>query len=376
MDDAGFAAYVHIPFCAVRCGYCDFNTYTNTNFGVGASTSDFHESLATEIDLSSRRLGTSGPLTSVFFGGGTPTMLDSAQLVAVLGKLRDTFGIAPGAEITTEANPETVSEESLGELVAGGFTRMSFGMQSAVPQVLHTLDRQHTPGQVTRAVKWARKLGLDVSVDLIYGAPGESLADWRTSLAAAIELGPDHISAYGLTIEPGTKMGAQLRRGEIAEPDPDELADKYLMAEELLSDSGYQWYEVSNWCRPGHPSRHNLAYWQNKNWWGYGPGAHSHFNGTRWWNLKHPLSYAARLASGDLPVADYEELTDEERREEEIMLGVRLREGISIPAGTAPSTVGELIADQLIDAQAAFSGRIQLTVKGRLLADTVIRHLW
>lgn len=371
----GFGAYVHIPFCQVRCGYCDFNTYSNLDFGPGASVGDYETSVFAEIDLAARVLN-AGQLTSVFFGGGTPTMLSAPQLVAILQRLRETFGIVDGAEVSTEANPETVTFDSLKLLRDGGFTRFSFGMQSAVPHVLKTLDRLHTPGQVERVVEWANELGVEYSLDLIYGTPGESLGDWKASLDTAIALAPNHISAYGLTIEEGTKMGVQLRRGEITEPDPDELADKYLIAEEKLSGAGYQWYEVSNWARPGHHSRHNLAYWQNSNWWGFGPGAHSHINGTRFWNVKHPLAYAQKLAAKTSPVAAREILTDGERREERIMLGVRLREGIEVPAETSPQTVAELIADGLIEPAQALRGRVVLTTTGRLLADTVIRALW
>lgn len=384
---SGFGAYVHIPFCQVRCGYCDFNTYTNTDFGEGASTGDFHESLYREIDLSRRVLDVGdadangseadpGALTTVFFGGGTPTMLQSAQLVAVLGKLRDTFGIAHGAEVSTEVNPETVTYESLKELRDGGFTRMSFGMQSAIPHVLAKLDRQHTPGQVDKVVEWARALGLEFSVDLIYGAPGESIDDWRASVEAAIALDPGHISAYGLTIEPGTKMGAQLKRGEIPEPDPDELAEKYTIADELLSAAGYEWYEVSNWSKPGKHSRHNKAYWTNTNWWGYGPGAHSHINGTRFWNVKHPLAYAQKLVAGHTPSAGHESLSADEQREELIMLGIRLHEGIPTPENVSSDVVASLISDGLVEPGPALHKHLVLTLKGRLLADTVIRALW
>lgn len=374
---AGFAAYVHIPFCQVRCGYCDFNTYT-TNFGPGASAGDFHESLIREIDLSARVLdrGATSGLSSVFFGGGTPTMLRPEQLVAILDHLESTFGIADGAEVTSEVNPETVTRDSLAILADGGFTRFSFGMQSAVPHVLRTLDRQHSPGQVQACVQWARELGIDHSVDLIYGAPGESLDDWRQSLQAAIDLGPGHISAYGLTIEPGTKMGAQLRRGEIPEPDGDDLADKYMLADEMLSAAGYSWYEVSNWSKPGKESEHNRAYWTNANWWGYGPGSHSHINGTRFWNVKHPRAYAQRLATGLTPAAGHETLSEEERREEQIMLAIRLRDGIATPGDVEATVIASLIADELVDPVAALRDRLVLTLKGRLLADTVIRALW
>lgn len=374
----GFSAYVHIPFCAVRCGYCDFNTYTNLDFGPGASVSGFPDSLRREIALSQHVLrvrGSAPLLRTVFFGGGTPTMMNPAQLAGILRTLHASFGIAPGAEITTEANPESVTRESLRELAHAGFTRISFGMQSAVPHVLHTLERRHTPGQVTAAVHWARECGLDVSVDLIYGTPGESAADWETSVQAAIALGPDHISAYALTVEPGTAMGAKVRRGELRMPDPDEQAERYEQASRILEGAGYRWCEISNWAQPGHECRHNLAYWHNENWWGYGPGAHSHINGTRFWNVKHPLAYARALDRGRTPAAAREILNLTEREEEAVMLGIRLRDGIAIPAWADKRAVAALIADGLVDASRALRGRLVLTLRGRLLADTVTRAL-
>ena len=375
----GLSAYVHVPFCAVRCGYCDFNTYTNLDFGPGASTSDFPESLAGEIALSRNVLrgGEAAPLIdTVFFGGGTPTMLDPGQLGSVLAALDAAFGLREGAEATTEANPESVDREVLFQLADAGFTRVSFGMQSAVESVLATLDRRHTPGQVGRAVGWAREAGLDVSVDLIYGAPGETMGQWRRSIEAAIALEPDHLSAYALTVEPGTKMGAQAARGVIRLPDPDELADKYEAADEAFEAAGYRWYEISNWARGGRECRHNRVYWGGGNWWGYGPGAHSHINGTRFWNVKHPLAYARRVAAGESPAAAREVLTASEIADEAVMLGVRMREGIEIPQFVRAQTTAGLVADGLLDGRAAVAGRIVLTLRGRLLADAVTRRLW
>ncbi len=306
-------------------------------------------------------------------------MVNVQALVAVVDELRHTFGIATGAEITTEANPETVSFEYLQRLRDAGFSRISFGMQSAVPNVLTTLDRVHTQGQVERVVTWARELGLRYSLDLIYGAPGETMEQWNESLDTALALEPDHISAYALTIEPGTKMGAQLKRGEIIEPDPDELAEKYILADQLFSSQGLEWYEISNWSKPGEECRHNLHYWKNSNWWGYGPGAHSHINGTRFWNVKHPLVYAQKLR-GDThemsPAAGREILTDAEKREEAIMMGIRLSTGIDIPEHISAHLVAGFISDGLIDPKPALNGRLILTRKGRLLADTVTRALW
>ncbi len=383
---AGLSAYVHIPFCTVRCGYCDFNTYTNLDFGPGAGLSDFPDSLEREIELSEQVLsGVKGKpqLKSVFFGGGTPTMLDAAQLVAVLRRLDEAFGLEGGAEVTTEANPETVTAQSLTELATGGFTRVSFGMQSAVPEVLRTLDRQHRPAQVPRAVGWAREAGLDVSLDLIYGAPGETDEQWRASLQTAIGMSPDHISAYALTVESGTKMGAQVRRGELTLPDPDVQADRYEMANSLLEAAGYHWYEISNWAKPGHECQHNLMYWRGGDWWGYGPGAHSHIQGTRFWNVKHPLAYARRVGAGSetahgpqSPAAGREVLSASERAEEEIMLGIRLAQGIRVPEHTDSRIIAGFIADGLVEASQALQGRLVLTLKGRLLADTVTRELW
>ena len=375
----GLSAYVHVPFCAVRCGYCDFNTYTNLDFGPGASTSDFPESLAREIALSRGVLrgGEAGPLIdTVFFGGGTPTMLDPKRLGSVLAALDAAFGLREGAEATTEANPESVDREVLFQLADAGFTRVSFGMQSAVESVLATLDRRHTPGQVGRAVGWAREAGLDVSVDLIYGAPGETMGQWQRSVEAAIALEPDHLSAYALTVEPGTKMGAQAARGVIRLPDPDELADKYEAADEAFEAAGYRWYEISNWARDGRECRHNRVYWGGGNWWGYGPGAHSHINGTRFWNVKHPLAYARRVAAGESPAAAREVLTVSEIADEAVMLGVRMREGIEIPRFVRAETTAGLVADGLLDGRAAVAGRIVLTLRGRLLADAVTRRLW
>ncbi len=300
--------YLHVPFCRTRCGYCDFNTYTPTELRVAtdlAETGDAYVAAAlAEIDLAGRVLGAAAPAVStVFVGGGTPTLLAADDLVRLLGRIESTFGLAEGAEITTEANPESVSPASLSALREGGFTRISFGMQSAVPHVLATLDRVHSPGRPLTAVAEARAAGFEqVSLDLIYGTPGESLADWRTSLEVALSARPDHVSAYALVVEDGTKMATRVRRGELPLPDDDDLADKYVLAEELLSGAGYQAYEVSNWAvRPDAVCRHNLGYWRGDDWWGIGPGAHSHVGGTRWWNVKHPAAYAARLASGPVP---------------------------------------------------------------------------
>ncbi|SNU00992.1 coproporphyrinogen III oxidase, anaerobic [Ruaniaceae bacterium KH17] len=332
---APFSLYVHVPYCSVRCGYCDFNTYTASELGGGASRASYAHTAIVEIRMAAQHLREVGRtperVETVFFGGGTPTILPASDLAAMLDAARDEWGLADGAEVTTEANPDTVDEAYAAELAVAGFTRMSIGMQSAVPHVLATLDRTHTPANVARAVAAAKAAGLQVSLDLIYGSPGESLADWRTSLESVLALEPNHVSAYALGIEPGTKMGAQLRRGEITATDPNALAEMYELADEVLAGAGYDWYEISNWARGREfQCRHNLAYWRNSDWWGIGPGAHSHAGTVRWWNVKHPRAYEQQVAAGELPVADHEVLTPEEQEFERIMLGVRLAEGLTI----------------------------------------------
>ncbi|GAA1642204.1 radical SAM family heme chaperone HemW [Georgenia ruanii] len=397
--------YLHVPFCRVRCGYCDFNTYTNAELGGGADAASYADTALREIDLAAGvladpALAAAGMparrVSTVFVGGGTPTMLPVADLARMLDGVRRTWGLADGAEVTTEANPDSVDAAALAALAAAGFTRVSFGMQSAVPAVLATLDRTHDPRRLPDVVRWAREAGLDVSVDLIYGTPGESLEDWRTSVEAAVALAPDHVSAYALVVEPGTKMGAQVRRGELPLPDDDDEARKYELAEELLSAAGLGWYEVSNFARrepgepggdgaapsaPRHASRHNLAYWRGQDWWGVGPGAHSHVGGVRWWNVKHPRTYAHRLEQGLSPAAGREVLDDATRELERVMLGVRLAEGLQLAPGTGAvpehlrPAVADLIGQGLVDFAAARTGRIVLTLRGRLLADVVVRAL-
>ena len=285
---------------------------------------------------------------------------------------------APGAEVTTEANPDSVDREYLFALKAAGFTRVSFGMQSAVPHVLATLERTHDPARIPLVVAWAREAGLQVSLDLIYGTPGESLDDWNASIDAVLAEDPDHISAYALIIEDGTKLARQIRRGEVAQPSDDLQADMYEVLDAKLAAAGYDWYEVSNWARtPQNRSQHNLAYWQGHDWWGIGPGAHSHVGGVRWWNVKHPAAYADRILAGLSPAAGRETLDAETRRVERVLLLTRIRDGLRIdelePAGR--TAVAGLIADELVNAAAALRGSVELTLRGRLLADAVVRRL-
>lgn len=379
--DRAFGVYIHVPFCRVRCGYCDFNTYTSDELR-GARQSDYAGQAIGEIRMSRRMLEASGlperPAQTVFFGGGTPTLLPADDLVRMLDAVRQEYGLASDAEVTTEANPDSVGPADLVRLAEGGFTRVSFGMQSAVPHVLAALDRTHDPDRVPLVVAWARDAGLDVSLDLIYGTPGESLADWRRSLESAIAERPDHLSAYALIVEEGTKLARQIRRGELAEPSDDLEADMYELADELLAAAGYDWYEVSNWATDAaHRSRHNLGYWRGDDWWGVGPGAHSHVGGVRWWNAKHPSAYADRVTAGVSPAVGREVLDDSTRETERVLLLTRIREGIdlaSLHAGGRRAVAG-LIADELVDAKAALSGGLTLTRRGRLLADAVVRRL-
>jgi oxygen-independent coproporphyrinogen-3 oxidase len=380
-EDRDFGIYLHVPFCRVRCGYCDFNTYTATELR-GARQADYAEQAALEVGFAADVLAASGisprPASTVFFGGGTPTLLPVTDLVAMLAKVRTTFGLADGVEITTEANPDSVDARYLAELARAGFTRVSFGMQSAVPRVLRTLERTHDPRRVPQVVAWAKDAGLQVSLDLIYGTPGESLADWGASVEAALKCEPDHVSAYALIVEDGTKLARQIRRGELAEPDDDLQADMYELVDDRLAAAGFEWYEVSNWARDReHRSRHNLAYWLGHDWWGIGPGAHSHVGGVRWWNVKHPAAYAGRVVTGESPAAGRETLDAATRSFEDVLLRVRIREGLRVSAlqPQARQAVAGLIADGLIDARAALHGSVELTRTGRLLADAVVRRL-
>ena len=381
---APFGVYLHVPFCTVRCGYCDFNTYTLAELGdgsvPGASLGTYASAALRELDLAQRVLGDQAPVVdTVFVGGGTPTLLPSADLGYLLQGIDERFGLAADAEVTTEANPDSVSAASLAALAESGFTRVSLGMQSAVPRVLRTLDRTHDPDNVARAVGWARAAGLDVSLDLIYGTPGESLDDWRHSLGAAVALRPDHVSAYALVVEDGTRLAVKVRRGEVAAPEDDDEADKYELADEVLTAAGYAWYEVSNWASaPRFRCRHNEGYWSGGDWWGVGPGAHSHVGGVRWWNVKHPAAYASRLAAGVSPAAAREVLTDEQRLDEWVLLGTRRAAGIAVDGleTAGRDALAGLVADGLVDGGAAVGERqVRLTRRGRLLADTVVRRL-
>ena len=392
---ADFEVYVHVPFCLRRCGYCDFNTYTASDLGAGASRANYARMAAREMELVydwQCAYGIAEPAAStVFFGGGTPTVLSPDDLVFLVERIRTLWGIAPGAEITTEANPDTVDETAIDRLAAGGFTRISFGMQSAVPHVLRTLDRTHTPAHVTRGVRAAQAAGLDASVDLIYGAPGESLDDWRTSVRSALALGVLHLSAYALTVEPTTAMGRRIAAGTLPKPDDDDEAAKYEIVDAMAQAVGLEWYEISNWAAPGHESRHNLGYWRNVDWAGIGPGAHSHYRlpaggddggggrAVRAWDTLHPRRWGQQINEGQVPFADHESIDPQADLEETIMLGLRLREGLDLQAVQARTgtdlapVVHALTGDGLVTCT---QGRITPTLRGRLLNDTVIQRVF
>lgn len=396
-----FEVYIHVPFCMRRCGYCDFNTYTAIDMGAGASRGNYANMVIREMaivrDWQERHGIVEPPADTVFFGGGTPTILKAADLVAMLDAVRETWGIADNAEITTEANPDTVNADYVRELAGGGFNRISFGMQSAVPHVLKTLDRTHTPENVAAGISAANAAGMRSSVDLIYGAPGESLDDWRTSVNTALDLGVNHISAYALTVAPNTTMGRRIAAGMLPNPDDDDEAAKYEIADALLSAAGLEWYEISNWARPGYESRHNLGYWRNVDWAGLGPGAHSHYDapalserGTvrrgqadgedsatalRSWDIAHPRLWGIAISEGRIPWAGRENITVEENLEETIMLGLRIRGGLDIARlgnAIAETTWRELEHDGLITVE---HHHAIPTLRGRLLNDTIIAKL-
>ena len=383
-ESRSFHAYVHIPFCKVKCGYCDFNTYTSNELGT-LKQSDFAATLIGEIILSAEILQESNvaprKLKTVFFGGGTPSLLPAADLIAILDELESKFGFQSDAEITFEANPDSVTRESLSALKNASFTRISIGMQSAVPDVLKTLERTHNPENVAIAIDIAKSLGFRTSLDLIFGAPGETLQQWEQTVLKVIELDPGHLSAYSLIVEPGTKLARQISSGELTEVDEDLQADKYELADKLLTEAGYSWYEISNWSKSEDlKSNHNLAYWSGQDWWGYGPGAHSHLGSVRWWNHKHPLSYANLLEKNTSPAAGREQLDSKTAALERILLESRTSAGMSIEQikKLQPGShlaISQLIADGLIEGPEAIAGKLLLTLKGRLLADAVVRAL-
>ncbi|HWR46896.1 MAG TPA: radical SAM family heme chaperone HemW [Pseudonocardiaceae bacterium] len=377
LGQAPFGVYVHVPFCATRCGYCDFNTYTPGELGSSSSLSSWLDAVRRELDLAARVLGKPVPADTVFVGGGTPSLLGAGGLAAVLNAIRRSLGLAPGAEVTTEANPESTAPEFFAGIAAAGYTRVSLGMQSAAPHVLAVLDRVHTPGRPVAAATQARAAGIgQVSLDLIYGTPGETSDDLAASLDAVLTAGVDHVSAYALVVEAGTALARRVAHGELPGPDDDVLAERYEQIDTALSTAGLRWYEVSNWATSAESRcRHNLGYWAGGNWWGAGPGAHSHVGGVRWWNSKHPARYAAALQVGCSPAAGREVLSSEERHTERVMLGLRLAAGLPLDVLDAS---GRAAADRAVTdglATLTLGDRLVLTRRGRLLADAVVRDL-
>jgi putative oxygen-independent coproporphyrinogen III oxidase len=378
---APLSLYLHVPFCASRCGYCDFNTYTATELGDGVDRASFYEHLAAEITMAARQLAATHLVDTVFVGGGTPTLIGADALNHLIARIHDEFDVSPDVEVTTEANPDSVDEPMLTKLKAGGFTRISFGLQSSVPHVLAVLERTHTPGAGGRAARLARSSGFEhVNLDVIYSTPGESDDDLQRTLDEVLDSGVDHVSAYSLIVEQGTALARRVDRGEIPAPDDDVAADRYELIDDRLQAVGLEWYEVSNWSRPGGECRHNLAYWRNRDWWGIGPGAHSHLDGTRWWNVKHPRTYTNRITADLSPMEEQEITTAEQQRLERIMMGLRLAEGLPVVDlemnDDDIAVVSEgLIDEGLIEPGLLAHGRLALTRRGRLLADAVVRRL-
>ncbi len=367
-----FSLYVHVPYCSKRCGYCDFNTYTPSELDREDQIESWLNSAVKEIELARRVLKEELTIDTIFFGGGTPSLLDSNTVDNFIQSVKSNFKLKPGLEITIEANPDSITEEKSQRWLNSGINRVSIGMQSSTKEVLKKLDRTHNPDNVSHSVDILKKSGFDnFSLDLIYGTPGESLNDWENSLKDAIALNPPHISAYSLVIEPGTKMGAQLNRGEISQVNDDEAADKYQLADEMLNKNNYSWYEISNWAKKDKECKHNLNYWLGNNWWGIGPGAHSHVNGVRWWNHKLPKVWRELLEKQNSPALAREVLSEDQIRSEQIMLLSRLRTGLGNHE-LDENRIENLIANQLATLDA---NKIVLTLKGRLLADEVFRQL-
>ena len=378
--------YIHIPYCIRRCGYCDFNTYTPSELKDGeasvakvsqgyvdAAIIEINQAFAFFDDKNQLR-----PIETIFFGGGTPTLLPAVDLARILDELREKFGFSENIEITTEANPDSVSAVDLKNLRTAGMNRVSFGMQSAKTHVLATLDRTHNPARVSEVVNEAIEAGFEhVSLDLIYGVPGESIDDWKESVNTALSLPIDHLSAYALIVEEGTKLGAQVRRGDVVMPPDDETADKYLLVDKLATKAGMDWYEVSNWSLTGGEARHNIAYWHSNDWWGIGAGAHSHVQGVRWWNVKHPTTYISKLISGESPMLENETLTKEQMRFEEILLRIRLSSGLPLDFFTEAELVilNSYLAQGHLEEKSWQSGQLKLSISGRLLADQIVRAL-
>lgn len=373
--------YVHIPYCVKRCGYCDFNTYTPAELQISTGLTQISNSyidlLIKEIDLAKTQVG-SAHVPTIFFGGGTPSLMEPADIARVINAIDKNFGLTNDCEITLETNPDTVDKDKLAAFKAAGVNRISLGMQSAVAHVLKTLDRTHNPDNLPQVTNWAREVGFkDISVDLIYGTPGESLSDWQKSIDAALALPINHISAYALIVEEGTKLANAIKRGEIENVDEDLTAEKYLLADEAFSKAGFTWYELSNWSKDSGESKHNVAYWLNKNWWGAGPGAHSHIDGKRWWNVKHPNLYREKLQENHSPVLDSEVLDLIQIESERLMLSIRLPEGIAKDSLSVDQikSLNPYLESGALNATKWDAGSVSLTLSGRLIADRIVREI-
>ena len=376
------AFYIHIPYCVKRCGYCDFNTYTPAELqlteGLTQISNSYIDLLVKVIEFARNQVGESAIVPSIFFGGGTPSLMEASDIKRVITAISEQFKLDPIAEVTLETNPDTVTKEKLKQFFEAGINRISFGMQSSVLHVLKTLDRTHNPENLPQVTKWASEVGFkEISVDLIYGTPGESKQDWQQSIDSALALPISHISAYALIVEDGTKLAAQIKRGEIAKPDDDLTAEKYIMADQAFTTAGFNWYELSNWAKPNSQSKHNLAYWLGHNWWGAGPGAHSHINGKRFWNVKHPNLYKQKIQNNETVILDSEVLEGSQIESERLMLSIRL------PQGVAKNTLNnqqileltDYVNSGHLDQENWNLGRATLTLDGRLIADRIVREI-
>jgi putative oxygen-independent coproporphyrinogen III oxidase len=369
--DAGRGIYVHIPFCLRRCDYCDFTTFAGRDEAIPA----YVEALTTHIRRSAVDAVGMPSFGSVFVGGGTPTYLPSADLVKVLEAVRTTFALGEEAEWTVEANPETVTDEVAQALAGAGVGRISLGAQSFDTGVLAVLGRWHDPDAVERAVEHLRAAGITrLSVDLIYGTPGETDDSWAATLGRALALGVTHVSAYALTVEPGTPYAARARRTPALLPDDDVQAARMAVADEVLAAAGLRRYEISNWAVPGHESRHNLTYWRGGEWLAFGSGAHGSWAGRRWWLVRDPERYARLVAAGQEPLGGEERPSPDEVRLERLMMGLRIAEGVHV-AAVEPLDAGRLARLQDAGLISVDGARLRLTPAGMALGDQVVLAL-
>jgi oxygen-independent coproporphyrinogen-3 oxidase len=379
-EPLSLAFYIHIPYCVKRCGYCDFNTYTPQELktpSLSLITTPYIDSAIDEIEMAGKEVGRA-LVPSIFFGGGTPSLIPGVDIARVIKKIRERFELPADAEITVEVNPDSVSREFLETIRTAGVNRISMGMQSAVPHVLAALDRTHNPDNIHKSAALISEIGFPhFSVDLIYGVPGESISDWTESYEMALSLPIDHLSAYALIVETGTKLASQLSRGELALPPEDETAEKYLLLNDAAEARGMNWYELSNWAMPNGECRHNIAYWNGSYWWGVGPGAHSYLMKRRWWNVKHPGTYQNLIKNGSQPIQSAEELTEENLADEFLMLNIRMRAGIekALLSKRQIDIGSSYLATGHVDGASWAEERLVLTASGRLIADRIVSEL-